>query len=370
MAIDLITGIMGSAKTLFCVSKIFEFQKKYPDRQIFTNITNLMIDGVEPMPDDWDWRKTPPNSLVIYDEFQQLSIFYSKPAEATIKITDRGILQELALMRKTGHDVWLITQSASNLAKYVRGLVTNHYHLIRKLGFDVSRVYQFPGYQDNPVTYKKKAISEFDFSHDKKLFKYFHSADFHHKERIIPKKAINMMILALFLICILGWLIKTKGASALEFVKGDKKGTVQAKNTSNNQNSSIPQTINNQFASSTQVNQPAQNQNLIEYNITNPFDVKIANNQRTAVSMPVFSGCVEMGKKISCYTEQGTLLKVDFKIAKRVTGGEIPYNYFRNNQNVSNNGNVTELHNASSNNIPASSTIATNDNNKRFIYNP
>ena len=64
----LITGTPGSGKSLFAVAKILELQKQFPDRELFADIEGLQIDGVERSPEDW--RETPENSIIFYDEAQ------------------------------------------------------------------------------------------------------------------------------------------------------------------------------------------------------------------------------------------------------------------------------------------------------------
>ena len=119
MSMILITGTPGSGKSLFAVAKILELQKQFPERQIFADIEGLQIDGVERSPEDW--RETPDNSIIFYDEAQQHERFRS----GTSANRDE-IVQKLQVHRHTGHDIYFITQSPRFLNSFVTDLIGEH----------------------------------------------------------------------------------------------------------------------------------------------------------------------------------------------------------------------------------------------------
>ncbi|EPB5184291.1 zonular occludens toxin domain-containing protein, partial [Acinetobacter baumannii] len=181
--IILVTGTPGSGKSLFVVSKILELQKQFPERQIFADIEGLQIDGVEKSPEDW--RTTPENSIVIYDEAQQHERFRS----GTSANKDE-VVQKLQVHRHTGHDIWFITQSPRFLNAFVLDLVGEHYHLHRPYGAKLASVYYWRSVRKQPqsLSSRELAENEFLFKYPKNLFSYYKSATAHHVKLKLPKK--------------------------------------------------------------------------------------------------------------------------------------------------------------------------------------
>lgn len=192
MSMILITGTPGSGKSLFAVAKILELQKQFPDRQIFADIEGLQIDGVERSPEDW--RETPENSIIFYDEAQQHERFRSGTSA-----NKDDIVQKLQVHRHTGHDIYFITQSPRFLNSFVTDLIGEHYHLHRPYGAKLASVYYWRGAQKQPNSEAAKERSEnnFQFVYPKDVFKLYKSATAHHVKFKIPTKIVGIFAIAL-----------------------------------------------------------------------------------------------------------------------------------------------------------------------------
>lgn len=175
MTIKLITGIPGSGKTLFAVSQLKkELEKNQAcdtPRQIYCDITGLKIHGIEPPP--LDWRLTPPNSLLIYDEAQFHQEFKANRGNSQYKA-----IEELTIHRKTGHEIWFITQDPKRLHNDILAMVEQHYHLDRPYGAKLASIYQYRGAEKNPtgVTVKQRAENKQLFAYDKSLYQLYESS--------------------------------------------------------------------------------------------------------------------------------------------------------------------------------------------------
>lgn len=198
--IILVTGTPGSGKTLFVVSKILELKKQFPDRKIYADIDGLQIDGVEQSPDDW--RTTPDNSIVIYDEAQQHERF-----RAGTQANKDEIVQKLQVHRHTGHDIWFITQSPRFLNAFVLDLVGEHYHLHRPYGAKLASVYYWRSVRKQPqsLASRELAENEFLFKYPKELFDVYKSATQHNVKLKIPKK---LWLIVLAIVIMTGFVVK------------------------------------------------------------------------------------------------------------------------------------------------------------------
>lgn len=196
----LITGTPGSGKSLFAVSKILEYveenkklleQGKEP-RNIYADIDELNIEGVEPAPDDW--RDTPDGSVIFYDEIQQRKEFKKSKF-------DNQVCDDLQIHRHTGHDIYGITQFPVLLHPNFRAVVGMHYHLHRGWGLSSATVFTWAYCVDAPNAPSNKKIAEgsFRFTYPKDAYKYYKSATQHtHKSRIPKKFFILVLMVFLF----------------------------------------------------------------------------------------------------------------------------------------------------------------------------
>lgn len=170
--IYLITGLPGSGKSFYSVSKIIDLASA--GETVYSNIADLSVPSVQPIPDDLDWQNLPDGSHVFYDEAQKNNIFKAKGRET---ISNNPILSGLETHRHRGFNIYFITQDAKFLHKHILSLAGSHTNISRPLGVRFPAVYQWGHYQPNPDsnTSKKQADSNTNFSLKKSVFQYYKS---------------------------------------------------------------------------------------------------------------------------------------------------------------------------------------------------
>lgn len=203
--LTMITGKKGSGKTLFTVSLIEQLIKdndalvksgKEP-RQIYSDIDGLNFDSIHPAPDDW--RETPNNSIIIYDEVQKREEWQRTGK----RINKNEMIVDLTTMRKTNHIVYIITQHPQMIDNTVCQLIDHHLHVVRGFGLPASNIYHWEGYCSNPDNdiNKSKAISEIKFNHPKRLYdKYLSGIEKDSIKTNVPNKVKFMIIFILMMI--------------------------------------------------------------------------------------------------------------------------------------------------------------------------
>ena len=173
----LYTGAMGAGKTLLVMShlvKEVELNMKRPadkQRKIYCDITGLKIEGIEQPP--IDWRLTPPNSLLIYDEAQEHPEFH--PSRG---LSPYDFVQYITHIRKLGHEIWYITQDPKRLHTNITDLIHEHYHVERKWGAELSTIYMWSRGETSPrsPSVQDRADRKSLFHYDKKLYDLYESA--------------------------------------------------------------------------------------------------------------------------------------------------------------------------------------------------
>lgn len=185
--ITLISGTPGSGKTLYAVTRIIKEINENPNRQIYSDIKGLKIDGVKKVPDDW--RDTPDGSLLIYDECQYRDMFKRDKGR-----TRYDAILDLTTHRHTGKDIWLITQSPHFLHVDVLAVIGEHIHVDRPMGAKLANIYKWRQAETKPQgrTVKERAESRSLFKYDKDVFNYYDSVDVsdddaNHKSLKVPK---------------------------------------------------------------------------------------------------------------------------------------------------------------------------------------
>lgn len=351
MSMILITGTPGSGKSLFAVSKILELQKQYPDRPIYADIEGLQIDGVERSPNDW--RETPDNSIIFYDEAQQHERFRS----GTSANKDE-IVQKLQVHRHTGHDIYFITQSPRFLNAFVLDLIGEHYHLHRPYGAKLASVYYWRGAQKQPNSEAAKERSEnnFQFVYPKDVFKLYKSATAHHVKFKIPTKILGTFVAALFVGAMVLYLVfKPETQSFFTGKPVQENQGIQADLEKNKaqQLSDIDKKVlacqeqfkwtkeqcrshfDKDYKADYDAKMQAKTDNSIaavtaSYNINNPYDYSY-NEPPVPTLHRIFSGCMRSKNgRLVAYDQQGSIIHdADAQLCKRTMSGDRPFNPYK-----------------------------------------
>ena len=356
--IVLVTGTPGSGKTLFVVSKILELQKQFPDRKIYSDIDGLQIDGVEQSPDDW--RTTPDNSIVIYDEAQQHERF-----RAGTQANKDEVVQKLQVHRHTGHDIWFITQSPRFLNAFVLDLVGEHYHLHRPYGAKLASVYYWRSVRKQPqsLASRELAENEFLFKYPKELFNVYKSATQHNVKLKIPKK---LWLIVAAIVIMLGFVFKmiysdgsqkmlngTLGTGSQNSELEVKKETSNSALTVNAASDLSSKDLNIECRKGINVEKPecvkwfddlsknnssvdstGQVVQTVSYNPNKPYDFDYQ-PQVQPTDFPRMSGVVKMANgRLMAIDQQGNYMQsVSQQDCQRWLNGYRPFDYFAQSQN-------------------------------------
>ena len=239
--LKLITGIPGSGKTLYAVSmlkKVVEHNATLPvdeQRNIYCDITGLTIEGIEPPP--LDWRETPPRSLLVYDEAQ-----FHKPFQPTRGLSAFDYIQQLTIHRKTGHEIWYITQDPKRLHNNILDMVEQHHHLDRPYGAKLATIFKFRGGEriTKSEAAKGRAEGKTLFNYDKKLFNLYQSSQVDDGIKLrLPPKLIFFVSLPILLMAFSAYMFTTDGSKRM-LTGGDKKDDTPISNVTDNIASAVP----------------------------------------------------------------------------------------------------------------------------------
>lgn len=336
-----ITGITGAGKTLYCIGLILKLQKENQKRiekgeeprQIYADIKGLRINGVLPSPEDW--RETPENSIIFYDE---APLKHPRFAYAGRKFSDDPIVRQMAENRHENKDLYFITQDPQFLNNTIAKLVWRQYYVKRISGSNASSIYSWDKYIPNPTTdaIQKQAVERDTFFFDKSHYDLYDSAVEHSVKFRLPKKFIFaflgifiMMFFSVKLLFASGFIDTAKKAN-VNALTGDKVTQVPK--------TSIQSQAPNPLITPQQIIQnPEQTQNraltVEDFKPAvpdMPWTAPIYKNVASIQNFPRFAGCMSTKKKCTCYTQQATAIEVSLSQCKAVIDhNQMPFNAFR-----------------------------------------
>lgn len=183
----LFTGLPGNGKTLRMLWEVKAKADKENREVYYHNIKDLALPWHECDPEKW--MDLPFGSIIVIDECQD--VFPKKPNGATLP----AHYSELAKHRHKGFDIFLITQHPTLIDNFVRQLVGQHYHSVRKFGMARSTIYEWSAANALPqsASSQKSAISH-KFAYPKEAYTWYKSAEVHTVKRAIPMKIILAVI--------------------------------------------------------------------------------------------------------------------------------------------------------------------------------
>lgn len=185
--ITLATGLPGNAKTLFMLWYIAAKAKKENREVFYHNIKGLNGPAVG----NWQefepekWMFLPDGCIVVMDECQE--VFPRKPNGAQLP----AHYEELAKHRHKGLDIFIITQHPTLIDNFVRRLVGQHFHSVRKFGLQRATIYEWSKCEPAPenVSSQKNAVTH-KFKFPKEVYTWYKSAEVHTVKRAIPMKLV------------------------------------------------------------------------------------------------------------------------------------------------------------------------------------
>lgn len=384
----LITGGIGTGKSLWTVDKLFEKKKEDEDRKIYTDITGIQHTGIISVPPEFDWREAEDNSLIVFDEVQYKELFSRHNSKRDKQILD------LTTIRKRGIELWVITQRARFLNPDVLGLVNEHIHLERN-SKKSAKVFHFQE-AETTITKAKKmfAFKKYVYQYPEHLYGFYESVkegSVHHQRSWLHTGIIAVIItlvLAFIGIAITVYYGTKTGISSagVEKPKESDKKPLKDQQLSEKNQSQQASTFdpNIECRKGINVEKPEcvqwfdekskQNSNIpdnriqqVSYDPNKPFDQhKIQETiQYEVTAKPVFSGCMKQGSKYIAYTQQGTKLNVTSEECRNlIENGDRPFNYFvqkeQNHDQILNQANTSQSDQSYVQKIQEEQAISTN----------
>jgi len=198
MPVKLWTGLPGAGKTASMVSSILAFKVKNPDRPVYAiNInglhesvaTKLTLDQLH------KWWELPPGAVICIDECQEDDYFP----------TDRGQppewVKRVSKVRHEGMDFWLCTQHPNLMSSYIRRLVDEHVHFVRKFKSSVVQSHAWGRCMESCEKGAAQKVAVTGVSTlPSEVFELYKSSNAHTMKRKIPARVY--MFVALVLVAI------------------------------------------------------------------------------------------------------------------------------------------------------------------------
>lgn len=213
----LVTGLPGRGKTLYAVLLVREAVTA--GRKVYSDIEGLKIphEVIPPPEEPWDWRDTPPGSLIVYDEVHRRFPASGRGGESRIEQVNR-----LDTHRHSGHDFVFVTQYPGKIDKVIRDLVDRHVHLVRAFGLQGSLLHEWGFCQPSPESpTARREADKVRFKFPKDLYKSYASATTHSRYNAIQLsgRAWLFPVLAIALVFLLWRVVgsfsdRTAGPSA------------------------------------------------------------------------------------------------------------------------------------------------------------
>ena len=220
--ITLGTGLPGNGKTLYMLWYIKQKAEKEKREVFYHNVKDLNADvlggwqSFEPE----KWMDLPHGSIIFIDECQE--VFPRKPNGAQLPTH----YEELAKHRHKGFDIYLVTQHPTLIDNFVRRLVGQHFHSVRKFGLQRATIYEWANCNPAPETpSSQKSAIPLKWAYPKEVFGWYKSAEVHTVKRSIPAKLI-LAVLFVFAVLAGGWWaldrFQARGQKAPDPIQGEQ----------------------------------------------------------------------------------------------------------------------------------------------------
>lgn len=202
--ITLITGQPGNGKTLFALWWIKRKAEKEGRIVFQAGITDLTL--------PWEsfeaehWHELPEGCIAVIDEAQFK--FPRKPNGS--KLPD--YYEKLAVHRHQGKDIFIITQHPTLLDNFVRKLVGQHFHIVRRFGLERATVYEWAKAVPAPENAATQSSAiPMKWGYPKEVYGYYKSAEVHTVKKQFPMKILAVGILAVAVFGMLYWWVSRFG---------------------------------------------------------------------------------------------------------------------------------------------------------------
>lgn len=180
MAIKLYTGLPGAGKSLSLVDELRRMHKVEPGRLVFAFGIEGLKDGLAEPCDPRRWQDLPDGSIVVVDEAQK--VWPSR--RAGDPPSDVAAFSE---HRHRGFDFLLATQNPKFLDSYLRGLVDQHTHVVRRWNDKtVDRYIWQEGQEDVKSRVVRASGQRQRWKYPRECFDMYKSSTMHTMKRRLP----------------------------------------------------------------------------------------------------------------------------------------------------------------------------------------
>lgn len=312
--ITLGTGLPGNGKTLYMLWYIKQKADKEKREVYYHNVKDLNAQAVG----DWQtfdpekWMDLPYGSIIFIDECQE--IFPRKPNGAQLP----PHYEELAKHRHKGFDIYLVTQHPTLVDNFVRRLVGQHFHSVRKFGMQRATIYEWSSCNPAPETpASQKSAIPLKWAYPKEVFGWYKSAEVHTVKRSIPAKLFLAVAFVLAVLAVGWWALdrfQTRNQKAPDTIHGENQsaapGAVSGASAAPGREPFDPIADARQYAAMTTPRVEGLPHTAPKYDsLTAP------------VRVPVPAACIQVGqvgrsKHVSCkcFTQQATPMAVEFNM--------------------------------------------------------
>lgn len=217
MAIELITGLPGNAKTLYMIGRAIQRSTEESRPVFYSGIKGFQVDdprlnGVawtEIDPLNWH-TEVPSGAIIVIDEAQK--VFRAR----TLGAVPPKHVTELEEHRHKGLDFLMTTQHPGLVDPAIRKLAQVHRHMVRIWNMEASTVHTWNSeVRDNCDKPAGRRDSEkVKWAFNKKLYGIYHSADAHTMKRTIPGRVKLLGGLILVAIALIWYVVSFVGKKA------------------------------------------------------------------------------------------------------------------------------------------------------------
>lgn len=310
MAIICITGLPGHGKTLYTLTRFRDVAAKEGRPVYYSGIKGLKLPWAEWEPEKW--QELPPTAIFIVDE-----------AQFKFPLRGRGEPPEwiarLAVHRHQGVDLVLITQNPMLLDSFVRRLVDQHFHVVRKFGTQFATIYESASGVNEQVAKSRGGMIPHEWRYPKDVFELYHSAEVHTVKRRIPARVWLFLALP-FVLGGLVWFLY--GRLQPDAVASRTTGAAPGASSS----ASVPGGVRARGLAPGRAGAPGMD--AVAY--VDAHRPRVADLAYTApvydsvtqpVQAPYPAACVASASRCACYTQQATRLEVSDELCRRIAAG-------------------------------------------------
>lgn len=298
--INLITGLIGSGKSLHSVGLMAKEVES--GRPTFAcNYKGLNVPGVIEIEDPRQWQDLPTGSVLFVDEaqrFWRVRRSTEIPPEIQAMETSRG---------EEGVSIVLVTQQPTYIDKHIRGLVTRHTHVFRRMGLNAAELMTWERCHDDPMSAgSKDGADKVIWPYPKQDFTKYKSAEVHTVKRNLGARMKLVIVAAIAVVSLVGWVV-------WDISKSDDSAIVEQENAAPGSGASA------QPKARTGARAPATTSEYIEAMAPRiemaPWSAPLFDGQRAQAKSEVYcihaaagvdAQGINMPEHCTCLTEQGT----------------------------------------------------------------